>query len=108
MLIRDENCRALQRALPQHRPGRRHWQATRGHIHIPTTGQDVDRIPVYEAATVVAHVDDDTVLAAIVGVEIHVQAAQRAFGHIVHVRVSESSATHLVDVLPIELYPLAV
>jgi hypothetical protein len=57
---------------------------------------------------VVAHVDDDPNLRAVVGVEIERETPQRAFRHVADVHVAEPAVAELLDQRAIHLDPVAI
>src|SRR5688500_9376404 len=94
MLVRDQYGWTMERSLAQHSACGRSGEAAQCHREITTSREDIDRVNINEAATVISNIDHNSVLRIVFGIEIDVQLVQRVCAHIKHVRVAESSITY--------------
>ena len=108
MLVRDQDRRQLQRALAENASRRGPGQPAPRHHQVAAAREHVERIRIDEAAVVVADIHDDAVLRTVVGIQIEIELAQRPFGHVAHVDVSQPPVARLFDVVTIPFDPLAI
>ena len=108
MLIHHQHGGFLQRSLSKLRPRRNRYRASRGHGHVPPTGEHVERIRIHEAAVIVSQVNHHAIAHEVFGIKIESELVERLGAHIVHVHIPQSPIRRLRHVGAAFVYPLPI
>ena len=108
MLVRHEDCRAVERTLTELEPCRSGRLVACSHRHVWPPGKDVQRVRVHEATVVVPHIDHDPVPALVLRVEIEEELVERALPHVEEMDVTEATVAGFRHVGPPFLNPLSI
>ena len=108
VFVHDEDGRLVERALAECGAHRRVVAEARAEVEVFVARDHVDRVRVYETAVVVANVDHDARLRAILHVEVGEELLQSGLPHVGDVDVAEASAADALDVRAPSRNPRAI